>query len=81
MFVTAIVIKDGAHRFIDGEDRELNKGYEMRLDNIDSVWVNFQNKGTVQINTFDGISWTFDPDYWFVSVVSEHNPLFDTEGA
>lgn len=81
MFVTAVVIKDGAHRFIDGEDRELNRGYEMRLDNVDSVWINFNEEKFIQINLYEGSYWLFDPEYWFISAVSEHDPLFDTEGA
>ena len=79
MFVTAVVIKDGAHRFIDGEDRELKKGYEMRLDNVESVWVNFDEEKFIQINLWEGIYCLFDPEFWFVSAVSEKDFLIDED--
>ena len=75
MFVIAVVVKEGAHRFIDGEDRELNIGYELRIDDVNSVWV--KENHITQVNTFDDSYWTFDTECWRLSVVSERDPLFD----
>ena len=75
MFVIAVVVKKGAHRFIDGEDRELEVGYELRIDDVSRVWV--KDEHIAHVFTWDEIYWTFDTEYWFISAVSERDPLFD----
>jgi len=72
MFVIAVVKKNGAHKFIDGQDRELKRGWETRIDHVFSMYPTFEDgKCIVTVNMHDGVYHTFDAEYWDVHAVSE----------
>lgn len=82
MFVTAVVKKEGAHRFIDGETRDLEIGYEMRIDDVFSmkVDVTVEPDSTyylVAVSTMDGTCHSFDAEYWDVKAITDADPFED----
>lgn len=82
MFVIAVVKKNGAHKFINGADRTLKRGYEMRIDKVLSMYAKVESDEDdtfylVTVNTMDGLSHTFDAEYWDVHSVSEADDLFE----
>lgn len=84
MFVIAVVKKNGAHKFINGATRTLKRGWEMRIEKVFSMYATVETDEDdtfckVTVNTMDGLSHTFDAEYWDVHAVSEADDLFEEE--